>query len=71
MDYYKNLGIKHALKYPVTVTGLLIPYQPLLNFFKADTKNPLKKLNGNKKIYKYIYNFMNLTFYFKGHIMKK
>ena len=44
MAHYKSLGIKHALQYPVTVTGLLIPYQPLLNFFKADTKNPLKKL---------------------------
>jgi hypothetical protein len=40
----KTAGYKHASKYPVTVTGLLIPYWPLLNFFKTDSKNPLKNL---------------------------
>lgn len=44
LEQMKNEGYKHAMKYPVTVTGLLIPYQPLLNFFKVDTNNPLKKL---------------------------
>lgn len=40
----KDRGYIHAMNYPVTVTGLLIPYKPLLNFFQADNKNPLKKL---------------------------
>lgn len=43
-ETYRLEGYKHANVYPVTVTGLLIPYQPLLNFFKADTRNPLKKI---------------------------
>lgn len=37
-------GLKHAMKYPVSVTGLLIPYKPLLTFFKANPLNPLKQL---------------------------
>ncbi len=40
----KDRGYIHAMNYPVTVTGLLIPYRPLLNFFAADMSNPLKKL---------------------------
>lgn len=40
----KTEGYKHASKYPVKVTGLLIPYSPLLNFFNADANNPMKKL---------------------------
>lgn len=44
LEQMKTAGYKHAMNYPVTVTGLLIPYQPLLNFFNADTNNPLKKL---------------------------
>lgn len=44
LEEMKIAGYKHAMVYPVTVTGLLIPYRPLLNFFKADTNNPLKKL---------------------------
>lgn len=40
----KAEGYKHAMKYPVTVTGLLIPYRPMINFFNSDTNNPLKKL---------------------------
>ena len=43
LEQLKNDGYIHAMNYPVTVTGLLIPYRPLLNFLKADTKNPLKK----------------------------
>ena len=37
-------GIKHAMVYPVTVTGLLIPYKPLVNFLNSDSTNPLKQL---------------------------
>ncbi|MFA6237771.1 MAG: hypothetical protein WC635_10625 [Bacteriovorax sp.] len=44
LEKMKIEGYKHAMKYPVTVTGLLIPYQPMLNFFKTDFNNPLKKL---------------------------
>ena len=40
----KMQGYVHAMKYPVTVTGLLIPYKPLLNFFAADDTNGLRKL---------------------------
>jgi mono/diheme cytochrome c family protein len=28
-------GFKHAVSYPISVTGLLIPYQPLINFFEG------------------------------------
>lgn len=44
LEQMKIEGYKHAMNYPVTVTGLLIPYQPLLNFFQADSASPLKKL---------------------------
>jgi hypothetical protein len=44
LEAIKERGYIHAMKYPVTVTGLLIPYKPLLNFFKTDDSNPLKKL---------------------------
>lgn len=44
LEEMKTAGYKHASKYPVTVTGLLIPYWPLLNFFKTDSTNPLKTL---------------------------
>ncbi len=36
-------GKIHALWYPVTVTGMLIPFRPMENFLKSDSKNPLKK----------------------------
>ncbi|MBC7428995.1 MAG: hypothetical protein H7336_10310, partial [Bacteriovorax sp.] len=51
LEQLKNNGYLHAMNYPVTVTGLLIPYEPLLNFMSADTKNPLKKfiLNISRK----------------------
>jgi mono/diheme cytochrome c family protein len=40
----KLAGYRHAMNYPVSVSGLLIPYRPLLNFFNTDSNNPLKKL---------------------------
>ncbi|MDO9184229.1 MAG: hypothetical protein Q7U04_17575, partial [Bacteriovorax sp.] len=43
LEIMKTAGYKHAMNYPVTVTGLLIPYEPLLTFFKVDSKNPLKE----------------------------
>jgi len=43
LEQMKIAGYKHAMNYPVTVTGLLIPYKPLINFFSADSQNPLKQ----------------------------
>lgn len=37
-------GMLHALHYPVKVTGLLVPYEPLVNFLEADQRNPLRRL---------------------------
>jgi hypothetical protein len=44
LNQFKNNGIIHAEKYPVEVTGLLIPYKPLITFLESNPKNPLKKL---------------------------
>lgn len=44
LEAMKTAGYKHAMNYPVNVTGLVIPYQPLLNFFKASPLNPLKQI---------------------------
>ncbi|PIK15182.1 hypothetical protein [Halobacteriovorax sp. JY17] len=40
----KHNGYLHALQYPVTVTGLLVPIEPLRDFLEADEKNPLRRL---------------------------
>ena len=40
----KTKGYIHAMNYPVTVTGLLIPYRPLLNFMNSKPTDPLKQL---------------------------
>ena len=37
-------GKKIALFYPVTISDLLIPYQPLKTFFEADQQDPVRKL---------------------------
>lgn len=39
----KVKGIKHALVYPVTVSGLFIPYEPMVNFFNSE-KSDLMEL---------------------------
>jgi hypothetical protein len=44
LDQLKNDGYIHAMKYPVSVTGLLIPYRPLVNFLNSGTESPIKKL---------------------------
>jgi mono/diheme cytochrome c family protein len=44
LEQLRNDGYSSAMVYPVSVTGLLIPYRPLLNFMKSDDKNPLKEL---------------------------
>ena len=40
-------GYIHALNYPVEITGALIPYNSLDYFFRAPTKNLLKKMVFN------------------------
>jgi len=40
----KERGIKHALVYPVDVSGLFVPYESLQNFFNTDNDDPLRKL---------------------------
>ena len=42
LEQMKTAGYKHAMVYPVTVTGLLIPYRPLKQLFKAPATNPIK-----------------------------
>lgn len=42
LDFLKNRGYIHAMKYPVSVTGLLIPYRPLTHVYQSDDTNPLK-----------------------------
>jgi len=37
-------GRIHAQRYPVEVTGLLIPFHPLQNFLDGDSNNPLRKI---------------------------
>jgi cytochrome c peroxidase len=36
-------GSKHTLNYPVTITELLIPYQPMQTFFESENEGPLRK----------------------------
>lgn len=38
-----NEGKRHALIYPVDVSDLLIPYQPLKTFFESDPNDPVRK----------------------------
>ncbi|MCO4792766.1 MAG: hypothetical protein KC493_03580 [Bacteriovoracaceae bacterium] len=40
----RNKGYIHAMKYPIKVSGALIPYEPLRNFMEADQSNPLRRL---------------------------
>lgn len=37
-------GRRHALYYPVTETGILLPYFPIKRLIEGDTSHPLKKL---------------------------
>lgn len=38
----QRAGFIHALRYPVEISGLFIPYEPLKNFLGSDEKNSLK-----------------------------
>lgn len=39
----RDRGYLHAFRYPVTVTGLYIPYLPLERFMRANERNPLRR----------------------------
>ncbi len=39
---YKNRGKLHTQKYPLEITGMLPPYEPVKNFFDADFDNPFR-----------------------------
>jgi len=41
---YVRAGRTHALVYPVSVTGVKVPYLAFKNFLDSDQKNPLRKL---------------------------
>lgn len=43
----QQAGFIHALRYPVEVSGLFIPYEPLVRFLEADESNPLRRLIAN------------------------
>jgi mono/diheme cytochrome c family protein len=43
-DKKVNEGKRHALIYPVHVSDLLIPYQPLKTFFESDPNDPVRKV---------------------------
>ncbi len=44
LERLKARGYLHAFRYPVTVTGVNIPYRPLENFIAASQSNPLRRL---------------------------
>jgi len=37
-------GLKHALVYPVTISGLFVPYEPMVNFFKEKDNSLMKMI---------------------------
>lgn len=41
--HFQTQGKLHAQIYPVTVTGMLPPYEPVRRLIEEDTRNPLKK----------------------------
>ena len=44
LERVKEEGYVHALRWPVSVTGLLIPYKPLKYFLEERKKNPLRRM---------------------------
>ncbi len=42
LEEMREKGFIHALKYPVEVSGLIIPYEPMVNFFKSKDESLLK-----------------------------
>jgi len=43
LNSVKEQGLKHALIWPVEVTGLLLPIEPLRNILEADDSHPFRK----------------------------
>lgn len=43
---YRDAGKIHTQIYPVSVTGLLAPHQPVLNVIEDDSQNPIKIVIG-------------------------
>ena len=39
-----NKGLIHTVSYPISVTGLLIPYEPVVNYFKNEDKTWFEKI---------------------------
>lgn len=44
LNSHVQAGRLNAVVYPVNVTGVLVPYQPLVNFFANNDNNPLRWL---------------------------
>jgi len=44
LEEVKRAGYIHALKWPVEVTGLMVPHEPLKFFLEAKKSNPLRRL---------------------------
>lgn len=44
LNQYVMNGRRHALIYPVTVTELMIPYQPMKTFFESSQTDPVRKM---------------------------
>jgi hypothetical protein len=54
-------GRVHALQYPVSVTGLILPERPFKNIFNNKTHNPFRKLlNSLFKGFTSIKNYQDL-----------
>lgn len=56
-EYQRQIyqGRTHALSYPVTVTGVLLPYYPIKTILESDTENPIRKI-----LYKFIKGIANV-----------
>lgn len=63
LNQHIHAGYQHAMIYPVSVTELLIPLDPLQNFFDLDPNDPLRKLliRGAKEVtpFKSIHEMMS------------
>ncbi len=55
LERYAYEGKIHALSYPVSVTGILLPYYPVKKILESDTDSPIRKI-----IYKFIKGAANV-----------
>ncbi len=42
--FYREMGRHHAVYYPVTETGILLPYHPIKRLIEGESSNPLKRM---------------------------